>query len=750
MRVIAFLYSLYALSVFSQTEIKGKIIDNQSNAIAFATIYAPTLEQSTQTDQFGNFTFKLIKNQSNLLVEVRAFGFLERSFTIYSNQNNILTLAKDENIHTTEEITVTGTMLPESKSESPVPVEIYSKDYFKANPTPTLFESMQNVNGVRPKLNCNVCNTGDIHINGLEGPYTMILIDGMPIVSGLSTVYGLNGIPQALIERVEIVKGPASTLYGSEAVGGLINVITKSPTDAPLFSAEVMTTSWLETTADIGTKVKLGEKADALIGINYFNYNNPMDYNRDNITDVTLQNRVSLFSSINFKRKQNKVFTLAGRYNYEDRWGGELNWTPEYRGGDSIYGESIYTNRWEMFGKYEISKKIPLNFQFSANGHHQNSVYGDMKFIAEQYVTFGQLLYNKRLFNKHNVLMGAALRYTFYDDDTEATSKESYNPHTYLPGFFIQDDIKINEQNRLLLGARYDYNNNHGSILSPRVNYKWNTENKQTILRLSAGNGYRIANVFTEDHAALTGARELVFQEELKPETSYNVNLNAEQKIYSLGNSILSLDGSIFYTYFTNRILGDFDVSPNQIIYSNVDGNAISKGVSLSAKWSFYNGIKLKVAGTVMDNTYEENGQTFRPILTEQYNANWSASYVIKRFKLKIDYTGNLYGPMRLPLLGELDDRPEYSPIWSLQNIQLTKEYKAFEFFGGVKNFLNYTPPANSISRAHDPFDKYVQFDNNGNALSTAENPTATTFDPSYVFAPNQGIRFFIGFRLNL
>jgi len=85
-----------------------------------------------------------------------------------------------------------------------------------------------------------------------------------------------------------------------------------------------------------------------------------------------------------------------------------------------------------------------------------------------------------------------------------------------------------------------------------------------------------------------------------------------------------------------------------------------------------------------------------------------------------------------------------------LQNIQITKEFKAFECFGGIKNLLNYTPPANSISRAHDPFDKLVQFDSNGNALTTAENPNATTFDPSYVFAPNQGIRFFFGFRVSL
>ena len=80
---------------------------------------------------------------------------------------------------------------------------------------------MQNVNGVRPQLNCNVCNTGDIHINGLEGPYTLVLIDGMPIVSGLSTVYGLSGIPNSLVERIEVVKGPASSLTTAVRLSGV-------------------------------------------------------------------------------------------------------------------------------------------------------------------------------------------------------------------------------------------------------------------------------------------------------------------------------------------------------------------------------------------------------------------------------------------------------------------------------------------------------------------------------------------------
>ena len=236
--------------------------------------------------------------------------------------------------------------------------------FFKKNPTASIYEALQNVNGVRPQLNCGICNTGDIHINGLEGPYTSVMIDGMPIVSSLSTVYGLSGIPNSLVERIEIVKGPASSLYGSEAVGGLINIITKNPTNAPLFSADVFTSSWLETNADLGVKFNINKKATSLLGVNYFNYNQTIDNDNDGFTDVTAQNRISVFNKWNFSRYQNRLFTFAVRGMYEDRWGGDIRWEKKYRGSDVIYGESIYTKRGELIGSYQLptTEKLMLSF----------------------------------------------------------------------------------------------------------------------------------------------------------------------------------------------------------------------------------------------------------------------------------------------------------------------------------------------------------------------------------------------------
>ncbi len=751
-------FTLLGYFVNAQTGIvSGNVMDSHDETIEMATVTIPLLNKGILTDSLGYFELAEIPYGTwQIMVNYSGFEIYKANITIDASEL-VYKIRLEEKSTSLDDIVISGTMKEVSKLESAVPVEVYTAKFFKANPTPSLFDALQNINGVRPQLNCNVCNTGDIHINGLEGPYTMILIDGMPIVSGLSSVYGLSGIPQSLIDRVEIVKGPASTLYGSEAVGGLINVITKRPGSAPLLSVDVFGTSWGEVNADVAAKFKAGKKAQSIIGVNYFNYQNAIDNNHDNFTDVTLQNRISIFNKWNFDRKDNRIFSIAGRYVYEDRWGGDMRWEKKYRGGDEIYAESIYTSRWELFGVYQLPVKEKILFQFSGNGHNQNSVYGDVLYLADQYIGFGQLTWFKTL-GKHDLLTGLTYRYTYYDDNTPATGSATditlnAPTNTHLPGVFMQDEISINDQHKILLGLRYDYNSLHGSILTPRVNYKLNSKNKRNILRLSVGNGYRVANVFTEDHAALTGARDVVFANNLNPETSWNGNVNFVKKIVA-GSTFIGLDATVFYTYFNNKIIADYETDPNKIIYDNLDGHAVSQGISLNIDVAFPFGLKILAGATAMDVYSKSGGVKTQQLFTEKFTGTWNVGYTFKKIGLSIDYTGNLYGPIRLPLLSGTDPRLAFSPWWSIQNIQLTQKIgKNFEVYGGVKNLLNWTPNKGNpflIARANDPFDKNVQFDANGQAMATPDNPHGLTFDPSYTYGPNQGIRVFLGARYTL
>lgn len=743
----ALILTFGAVGHAQNTVVQGTVTEN-GQTLPYVNVLLKGTKVGSSTNATGYYRLTDLEPGEYILM-ASSIGYVPYRTTILigRGETKTLNIEMEASAESLNETVVTGTLKPVSRLESPVPVEVYKPSFLKKNPTPSIFDALQNVNGVRPQINCNVCNTGDIHINGLEGPYTLVLIDGMPIVSGLGTVYGLSGIPNSLIEQIEIVKGPASTLYGSEAVGGLINIITKHAPNAPEFFADGFVTGWGEYNLDVGSKIELGQKTDLLLGINYFNYDQVIDNNGDNFTDVTLQDRISIFQKWNFKREDSKIFSLAGRFFYEDRWGGDVNWTPEFRGGDEIYGESIYTRRWEVLGKYQLPIEEKVMLSVSYNDHNQNSVYGNEPYLADQRIGFGQLTWDKSL-AKHDLLFGGAVRYNYYDDNTPATADVPEN--IWIPSIFVQDEISLNQKHSILTGVRYDYDQRHGNIFTPRAAYKWKIGDND-IFRVNTGTGFRVVNLFTEDHAALTGAREVVIAEELKPERSINVNLNYLKKIYSNNGTFIGIDASAFYTHFSNIILPDYDTNPNQIIYDNLDGKSVSQGVSANLDMVFANGLRFLVGATWQDVSNTENGVTERQILTESFTGTWNVSYTFRSLDLTVDYTGNLYGPMRLPLLGDLDPREEFSPTWSIQNIQFTyKGWEGFEVYGGVKNLLDWTPNRGNpfiIARTNDPFDENVVFDANGNAIATADNPFALTFDPNYVYGPNQGIRGFFGLR---
>lgn len=657
----------------------------------------------------------------------------------FAKEDSIQLSTIKKSTKTIESVIINHSSRPRKKNNSIIPVEVYTASFLQKANNNNIFDAVGMINGVKPQLNCSVCNTGDIHINGMEGPYTLMLIDGMPMVSALSTVYGLSGIPSSLVDRIEVIKGPADASFGAEAMGGTINIITKNPKNAPKLSLDISSSSQAELNTDLASSFKINSKISSLLSLNHFYYGERIDSNNDHFTDTPLQHRVSVFNKWNFDRKHNRRANLGLRYYYEDRFGGEMNWNKSHRGGNEVYGESIYTNRFEAFGLYDLPTKEKITALFSYNFHDQNSYYGDTSFMANQEIYYSQLEWKKKL-NSHFIKSGITTKWTKYNDNTVATASSFAQNHLLnrnINGIFLQDEWQISKSNALLLAYRLDHDSEHQWIQSPRIAYKY-SPNPHHTLRASFGKGFRVVHIFTEDHAALTGSREVVINEDLAPEKSYNAYANYITQI-PISNSHINLDISGFYSYFTNKIIGDFDTDPTKIIFKNLEGYAVSKGLSANIDFLWTSPLKINLGVTYMDVYQENNGERSQQVHAPKWSGIYNLSYFFQK-QWTVDFTGQFYGTMRLPVL-ENDYRPQYSPFFSLANVQIRKLFKQFEVYAGVKNILNFKPK-DPIMRPFDPFDSNIN--------DPINNPHNYTFDTVYGYAPMQGVRTFLGIRYDI
>lgn len=759
-RLLSLLFVLcYTMPLQAQSfALQGRIVSGGSG-VAFAAVAVSGTTNGTTSNTNGNFSLTVSPGSYNIVVS--AMGYLRKEINVTVDTVAIDTLLIELEVFANplNEVVVSGTLSEVTRSESPVVVESFGPAFFRHTSSPTLYDAMQMINGVQPQMACNVCQTADIHINGMEGAYSLVTIDGMPIVSGLSSVYGQIGIPASLIERVEVVKGPSSTLYGSEAVGGLINIITKNPATAPKVMADFSATSYGEFNTDVAVAYKR-KKVAGITSINYFNYKLPTDRNGDNFMDVTLQDRISAFTKLAFTNKYGQQWGIAARVIYEDRLGGEMDYKPEHRGSDIKYAESIYTNRYELIGNYRLpSEKHNITLQYSYNYHLQNSYYGTTFFKGGQHTAFTQLIWQKNIGANHKLVSGLAYRYVWYLDNTPAT--RGFGPDslrqlpfiTNQPALFVQDEYGISDKIKLLAGLRFEYNASHGPIFAPRLNAKFNI-GQNGALRVGVGNGFRVVNIFTEDHAALSGSRKIIITEELKPERSWNGNANYSNMLV-FNKGFINFDGGIFYTVFSNKIVADYFVNPNAIYYENLKGYGISRGVSANVELSHTSGLKARVGATFMEVYQMEENSIGVLEKTPQVHAPkmqgvFSVSYTIKPLKLLIDYTGQVFSPMYLPVLPN-DYRPEQSPWFTLQNLQVSRKFAKgrLELYAGCKNLFNFMPK-DPLMRPFDPFDKQVQFDSDGNAVASANNPQGYTFDTTYGYASMQGRRYYAGIRYEL
>lgn len=698
----------------AQGDVQGRVLDPAGAPVPSALV---TLgDDVVSVDSAGVFRMAgLARGSHQLRVTAPGHRATTRSIEVPLPAPLVIVLRRDP--IALDAITVTGTLRRTSASDSPVKVEVVPTEVLQRNATNNLTESIRYVNGLYTQIDCGVCYTNNIRINGMEGPYTAVLIDGMPIMSALSSVYGLNGLNPAMIEQVEIVKGPASTLYGSEAMAGVINVITKDPRFAPRWSVDVRATSHTEGNLDFALATEPGDISGLVSG--NLSYNQRfVDDNGDGFSDFPLNRRGVVFAKLDHSPDGIQRAGLSARYQYEDRFGGVEAWTPADRGSDRVYGEYVLTNRAELIGSWRPG---PIRFEGSYTWHDQESYYGDEEYFATQHVGFLNALLTRR-WGSHDVLVGATARFESYDDNTPATSEPD---RRWVPGLFVQDEVELGEWGTLLGGLRADHYGEHGLVFSPRLAVKWEPLD-DTAIRLNAGTGFRAVHLFTEDHAALTGSREVVIVSELRPERSRSVTLNVNQ-VVELGPSPMMIDLDLFHTRFSNRIAADYDVDPSLIVYDNLSGHAVSRGVALSLNQNVDFDRFLYTAGITLQDVYIQNDTRESEFFAPSVRGVLGATYNARSLPLTLDYTGSITGPMRLPTYDPPFERPDRSPTWSEHNLQATWRIgDGGAVYLGVRNMFDYVQPS---------------------ALVHPRDPFSDDFDTAYVYGPLRGRSWVLGFR---
>ncbi|MDR9419665.1 TonB-dependent receptor plug domain-containing protein [Gracilimonas sp.] len=366
--------------------------------------------------------------------------------------------------------------------------------------------------------------------------------------------------------------------------------------------------------------------------------------------------------------------------------------------------------------------------------HDQDSYYGTDWYDAQQGIVFGQATWDQSIGKNFQLLTGITIRYETYNDNTPATSAGA--DKRWIPGVFSQGELKAGDFT-FLGGIRFDHHSEHGIVTAPRLSSKFSPTNLTTF-RVSAGTGFRVVNVFTEDHAALTGSREVVFNEDLEPEESKSITASLEQIIpFGTNPMTVSVDG--FYTHFSNKIIPDYDQDPNLIVYENLAGFSVTEGFSVGLEQNFTAlPITYNASMTIMDVYTEENGQRRAIMYAPKYTGVFGATYTILSLDLSLGYNGSLVGPKRMPdNYAEEFDRSSRSPTYSTHDIKITKEFAdvnsdkgvGFEAYLSAENIFNYKQ---------------------GSPLVGAANPFGPEFDTIYTWGPIICRTFSIGARLNL
>ncbi len=614
--------------------------------IPYATIMVKGTNIGTTADGTGHFKLANLPVGKQIIVaQIVGFKSQEKEVVMQAGKATELFFELEEDILNLEQVVITGTRTEHFVKDVPIRTEVITAKVLENKNATNLYQALEGIPGVRVEQQCQYCNFSMVRMQGLGAEHTQVLINGQPMYSGLAGIYGLQQLSTVDIDKIEVVKGAGSALYGSGAVAGAINIVTKEPSFEPSTILDIQFGLHNTNKYDISSSIR-NEKGN--IGLNIFAQKYTEDAidqtgegltkdevkNEDGISDRVKTNLTNIGFGlyINNAFFKNDKLIIRGKSVFEKREGGTM--TDDYYRNPLTDGtENITTDRYEASLSYnkKIKTKSELNFTFAYVKHNRNatndSFLGDYMdthddnvpdlrdmrpYLADENSFTSTLSYNSKIKN-HNFIIGLQ---GFFDKLEESgmyvviDEASDYYGQSYRSvadksarefGLFIQDEWAVTKNLMIVPGIRLD--NHHSSekyeadqqVFSsnnfPKTKFDETTVNPRLAvkykisdkftIRANAGTGFRAPYGFSEDLHLCSGSPRVWKSSELDPETSVSFNLSGDY----YGKNI-RVSANLFRTNLKNKIgFSDADAEVAAMGYDyqweNID-DAFVQGIELS------------------------------------------------------------------------------------------------------------------------------------------------------------------------
>ncbi len=605
--LISFLFTALEI-VYGQNTFRAFLKDKDTQKpLVFANVILKGTNNGVASDKKG---FVILRNipdgKQTIIFSYVGYRTEEKSFNFPLNSVDTLTIFL-EKAFALDEILVYSTRTNNRIKEIPTRIEVLGEEEVNEetaiNPG-NISKLLGETSGVEIQHVSAVSGNVSFRIQGLPGKYTQLLQDGFPAYSGFSAELSLLQIPPLNLKQVEIIRGSASTLYGADAIAGIINLITKKPSKKPMFSLLLNMTHKGGT--DFSSYYAKKKNEFGITVLASINTQKAMDISGNSFTDIPRYRRAVFSPKIFYDVNKNNHLSIAFFGVIENRIGGNITAVENEISDSGLFYEKNDTKRFVGNLKYENYNHSGNIFTFKASyGNFERKLKTNVNvFSGVGNNVFTELSYLVN-FRNHRVVGGLDFYWDYFKQFQPIIFSLSYEHKT--GGIFLQDNWKISNKMFVEPGVRYDYNFYEGGFLLPRLAlmYKFSSE---FFMRMSTGLGYKLPTPFS-DEAERTRYQKVVMPSHLTVEKSKGINLDFNYKTSLSHDLFLNISQDFFVTDIANPIIINKDSLHTGVVYNeNARGTIVSKGFNTNIRLSL-DELVLYVDYTFLDarKTYANN-----------------------------------------------------------------------------------------------------------------------------------------------